>query len=94
MSSQGMKILIVRTICIQLTKTEDIRELCSYKEYYAIASGTIPPKTKGSKKKADTYTTTKQEPPTVPKEKKEKKSGKGKQKTTELETTQKAVLTS
>ncbi|GKD97846.1 hypothetical protein Tco_1381743 [Tanacetum coccineum] len=44
----------------------------------AIASGTIPPKMKGSKKKADTYTTTKQEPPTVPKEKKEKKSGKGK----------------
>ncbi|GJX99686.1 hypothetical protein Tco_0356705 [Tanacetum coccineum] len=72
---------------------EDIRNSESYKEYYAIASGTIPPKTKGSKKKADTDTTTKQKPPTVPKEKKEKKSGKGKQKTTELETISEAVLT-
>ncbi|GJT73738.1 hypothetical protein Tco_1033024 [Tanacetum coccineum] len=62
---------------------EDIRNSESYKEYYAIASGTIPPKIKGSKKKADTDTTTKQKPPTVPKEKKEKKSGKGKQKTTD-----------
>ncbi|GJS79402.1 hypothetical protein Tco_0729283 [Tanacetum coccineum] len=32
-------------------------------------------------------------PPTAPKEKKEKKSGKGKQKTTELETISEAVLT-
>ncbi|GJY69633.1 hypothetical protein Tco_0472615 [Tanacetum coccineum] len=72
---------------------EDIRNSESYKEYYAIASGTIPPKTKGSKKKADTDTTTKQKPPTAPKEKKEKKSGKGKQKTTELETISEAVLT-
>ncbi|GJS62064.1 hypothetical protein Tco_0656848 [Tanacetum coccineum] len=55
--------------------------------------GTIPPKTKGSKKKANTDTTTKQKPPTAPKEKKEKKSGKGKQKTTELETISEAVLT-
>ncbi|GJV57730.1 hypothetical protein Tco_1458735 [Tanacetum coccineum] len=31
--------------------------------------GTIPPKTKGSKKKANTYTITKQKPPTAPKEK-------------------------
>ncbi|GKE57648.1 hypothetical protein Tco_1496833 [Tanacetum coccineum] len=31
----------------------------SYKEYHAIASGKIPPKTKGSKKKDDTDTTTK-----------------------------------
>ncbi|GJZ08545.1 hypothetical protein Tco_0542828 [Tanacetum coccineum] len=51
---------------------EDIRNSESYKEYYVIASGMIPPKTKGSKKKADTNTTTKQKPPTVPKEKKEK----------------------
>ncbi|GKD17208.1 hypothetical protein Tco_1206366 [Tanacetum coccineum] len=58
---------------------EDIRNSESYKEYYAIAAGTIPPNIKGSKKKANTYTTTKQKPPTVPKEKKEKKSGKGKQ---------------
>ncbi|GKE04583.1 hypothetical protein Tco_1396601, partial [Tanacetum coccineum] len=65
----------------------------SYKEYYAIASGKIPPKTKGSKKKADTNTTTKQKPPTIPKEKKEKKSGKGKQKAKELETISEAVLT-
>ncbi|GJS27649.1 hypothetical protein Tco_0488269 [Tanacetum coccineum] len=72
---------------------EDIRNSESYKEYYAIASGTIPPKTKGSKKKANTDTTTKQKPPTAPKEKKEKKSGKGKQKTTELETISEAVLT-
>ncbi|GKB73862.1 hypothetical protein Tco_0935274 [Tanacetum coccineum] len=72
---------------------EDIRNSESYKEYYAIASGTIPPKTKGSKKKADTDTITKQKPPTVPKEKKEKKTGKGKQKTTELETISEAVLT-
>ncbi|GJS34732.1 hypothetical protein Tco_0533114 [Tanacetum coccineum] len=56
---------------------EDIRISESYKEYHAIASGKIPPKTKGSKKKADTDTTTKMKPPTVPKEKKEKKSGKG-----------------
>ncbi|GKF55239.1 hypothetical protein Tco_0165579, partial [Tanacetum coccineum] len=62
---------------------EDIRNSESYKEYYAIASGTIPPKTKGSKKKANTDTITKQKPPTAPKE---KKSGKGKLKTTELET--------
>ncbi|GJV66066.1 hypothetical protein Tco_1476894 [Tanacetum coccineum] len=72
---------------------EDIRISESYKEYHAIASGKIPPKTKGSKKKADTDTTTKMKPPTVPKEKKEKKSGKGKQKATELETISKAVLT-
>ncbi|GJR08191.1 hypothetical protein Tco_0790843 [Tanacetum coccineum] len=69
---------------------EDIRNSESYKEYYAIASGMIPPKTKGSKKKADTDTITKQKPPTVPKE---KKSGKGKQKSTELETISEAVLT-
>ncbi|GJV12561.1 hypothetical protein Tco_1354102 [Tanacetum coccineum] len=72
---------------------EDIRNSESYKEYYAIASGKIPPKTKGSKKKADTDTTTKQKPPTIPKEKKEKKSGKGKQKAKELETISEAVLT-
>ncbi|GJW92138.1 hypothetical protein Tco_0169691 [Tanacetum coccineum] len=64
---------------IELTN-EDIRISESYKEYHAIASGKIPPKTKGSKKKADTDTTTKLKPPTVPKEKKEKTSGKGKAK--------------
>ncbi|GJZ39412.1 hypothetical protein Tco_0585975 [Tanacetum coccineum] len=69
---------------------EDIRNSESYKEYYAIASGTIPPKTKGSKKKANTDTITKQKPPTAPKE---KKSGKAKQKTSELETISEADLT-
>ncbi|GKE73528.1 ribonuclease H-like domain-containing protein, partial [Tanacetum coccineum] len=53
----------------------------------------IPPKTKGSKKKADTDATTKQKPPTVPKEKKGKKTGKGKQKAKELEAISEAVLT-
>ncbi|GKF10080.1 hypothetical protein Tco_0048006, partial [Tanacetum coccineum] len=62
---------------------EDIRISESYKEYHAITSGKIPPKMKGSKKKANIDTTTKQKPPTAPKE---KKSGKGKKKTTELET--------
>ncbi|GJY06224.1 hypothetical protein Tco_0373278 [Tanacetum coccineum] len=76
----------------ELTKG-DIRNSESYKEYYAIASGKIPPKTKASKKKADTDATTKQKPPTIPKEKKEKKSGKGKQKAKELETISEAVLT-
>ncbi|GJT28221.1 hypothetical protein Tco_0908496 [Tanacetum coccineum] len=56
-------------------------------------SGKIPPKTKGSKKKADTDTTTKLKPPTVPKEKKEKTSGKGKQKAKELETIPEAIMT-
>ncbi|GJX08433.1 retrovirus-related pol polyprotein from transposon TNT 1-94 [Tanacetum coccineum] len=49
---------------------EDIRNSESYKEYYARASGTIPPKTKGSKKKANTDIITQQKPPTAPKEKK------------------------
>ncbi|GKD62217.1 hypothetical protein Tco_1299726 [Tanacetum coccineum] len=78
---------------LQYITNEDIRNSESYKEYHAIASGKIPPKMKGSKKKADTDATTKQKPPTVPKEKKEKKSGKGKQKAKELETISEAVLT-
>ncbi|GKB23149.1 hypothetical protein Tco_0862550 [Tanacetum coccineum] len=69
---------------------EDIRNSESYKEYYARASGTIPPKTKGSKKKANTDAIPKLTPPTAPKE---KKSGKGKQKTAELETISEADLT-
>ncbi|GKD90405.1 hypothetical protein Tco_1365912, partial [Tanacetum coccineum] len=72
---------------------EDIRNSESYKEYYAISSGKIPPKTKVSKKKADSDATTKQKPPTVPKEKKDKKTGKGKQKDKELETISEAILT-
>ncbi|GJX72693.1 hypothetical protein Tco_0309864 [Tanacetum coccineum] len=69
---------------------EDIRNSESYKEYYAMASGTIPPKTKGSKKKANTDAIPKRKPPTAPKE---KKSGTGKQKTTELEKISEADLT-
>ncbi|GKD57123.1 hypothetical protein Tco_1290510, partial [Tanacetum coccineum] len=72
---------------------EDIRNSESYKEYYAIASGKIPPKTKASKKKADSDATTKQKPPTVPKEKKGKKTRKGKQKAKELETISEVILT-
>ncbi|GJW59456.1 hypothetical protein Tco_0108791 [Tanacetum coccineum] len=69
---------------------EDIRNSESYKEYYAMASGTIPPKTKGSKKKANTDAIPKRKPSTAPKE---KKSGTGKQKTTELENIPEADLT-
>ncbi|GKB36255.1 hypothetical protein Tco_0881197 [Tanacetum coccineum] len=54
---------------------EDIRNSESYKEYYARASGTIPPTIKGSKKKANTDTIPKLKPPTASKK---KKSGKGK----------------
>ncbi|GJV70711.1 hypothetical protein Tco_1490706 [Tanacetum coccineum] len=82
--------LVVRAILPVALTNEDIRNSESYKEYYAIASGTIPPKTKGSKKKANTDTITKQKPPTAPTE---KKSGKGKLKTTELETISEADLT-
>ncbi|GJV91198.1 hypothetical protein Tco_1539011 [Tanacetum coccineum] len=61
---------LYRTILPAKLTNEDIRNSESYKEYYAIASGKIPPKTKASKKKADSDATTKQKPPTVPKEKK------------------------
>ncbi|GJW25756.1 hypothetical protein Tco_0039567 [Tanacetum coccineum] len=54
------------------------------------ANRTIPPKTKGSKKKANTDAIPKRKPPTAPKE---KKSGTGKQKTTELENIPEADLT-
>ncbi|GJS76460.1 hypothetical protein Tco_0726341 [Tanacetum coccineum] len=77
---------------LELTN-EEIRNSESYKEYYAIASGKIPPKTKASKKKADSDAPTKQKSPTVPKEKKGKKTGKGKQKAKELETISEATLT-
>ncbi|GJS77744.1 hypothetical protein Tco_0727625 [Tanacetum coccineum] len=68
---------------------EDIRNSESYKEYYAIALGKVPPKTKASKKKSDSEATSKQKPPIVPTEKKDKQSGKGKQ----LETISDAALT-
>ncbi|GJZ12965.1 hypothetical protein Tco_0548195, partial [Tanacetum coccineum] len=71
---------LYRTILPVALTNEDIRNSESYKEYYAIASGITPPKKKGSKKKADTDTITKQKPPTVPKEVKEKKSRQGKKK--------------
>ncbi|GJZ95824.1 retrovirus-related pol polyprotein from transposon TNT 1-94 [Tanacetum coccineum] len=80
---------------------EDIRNSESYKEYYAIASGEVPPKTKASvhKKKADSDTTPKEKPPTDPKDKRVKQTGKmtgsGKQKqpTTGLETLSETALT-
>ncbi|GJW47266.1 hypothetical protein Tco_0078912 [Tanacetum coccineum] len=84
---------VYRTILPAELTNEDIRNSKSYKEYYAIASGKIPPKTKASKKKADSDATTKQKPPTVPKEKKGNKTGKGKQKAKELETISEAILT-
>ncbi|GKD56942.1 hypothetical protein Tco_1290329, partial [Tanacetum coccineum] len=74
---------LYRTILPAELTNEDICNSESYKEYYAIASGKIPPKTKESKKKADPDATTKLKPPTVPKEKKGKKTGKGKQKATD-----------
>ncbi|GKF67123.1 hypothetical protein Tco_0193640, partial [Tanacetum coccineum] len=51
---------------------EEIRISESYKEYHAIASGKIPPKTKGSKKKDDTDTTTKLKLPQSPKKRKKR----------------------
>ncbi|GJR67475.1 hypothetical protein Tco_0013540, partial [Tanacetum coccineum] len=50
----------------------------SYKEYYAIASGKVPPKTKASvhKKKADFDTTPKEKPSTDPKDKRVKQTSK------------------
>ncbi|GJX17959.1 hypothetical protein Tco_0218791 [Tanacetum coccineum] len=55
---------------------EDIRNSESYKEYYAIASGKVPPKTKASvhKKKADSDTKPKEKPPTDPKDKRVKQT--------------------
>ncbi|GJY93187.1 hypothetical protein Tco_0508969 [Tanacetum coccineum] len=48
---------------------EDIRNSESYKEYYAMASGTIPPKTKEArKKKLIQDAILKRKPPTAPKE--------------------------
>ncbi|GKE14614.1 hypothetical protein Tco_1422191, partial [Tanacetum coccineum] len=80
---------------------EDIQNSESYKEYYAIASGEVPPKIKASvhKKKADSDTTPKEKPPTDPKDKRVKQTGKmtssGKQKqpTTGLETLSDIALT-
>ncbi|GKA32778.1 hypothetical protein Tco_0719145 [Tanacetum coccineum] len=80
---------------------EDIRNSESYKGYYAIASGEVPPKTKASvhKKKADSDTTPKEKPLTDPKDKRVKQTGKmtgsGKQKqpTTGLDTLSDIALT-
>ncbi|GKA16373.1 hypothetical protein Tco_0696120 [Tanacetum coccineum] len=80
---------------------QTIRNSESYKEYYAIASGEVPPKTKASvhKKKADSDTTPKEKPPTDPKDKRVKQTGKmtgsGKQKqpTTGLNTLSDIALT-
>ncbi|GJU65871.1 hypothetical protein Tco_1247706 [Tanacetum coccineum] len=54
----------------------DIRNTESNKRSYARAFRTIPPKTKGSKKKANTDIITQQKPPTAPKEKKSGKENK------------------
>ncbi|GJU53861.1 hypothetical protein Tco_1227575 [Tanacetum coccineum] len=56
---------------------EDIHNSESYKEYYAIASGKIPPKTKASKKKTDSDATTKQKPHTVPKKRRQEEQENG-----------------
>ncbi|GJR99727.1 hypothetical protein Tco_0316236 [Tanacetum coccineum] len=69
---------------------EDIRNSESYKEYYAMASGTIPPKTKGSKKKANTDALPKRKPSTAPKK---QKTGTRKHKSSELENISEADLT-
>ncbi|GJS99692.1 hypothetical protein Tco_0820862 [Tanacetum coccineum] len=79
---------------------EDIRNSESYKEYYAIASGEVPLKIKASvhKKKDDSDTTPKEKPPTDPKDKRVKQTGKmtvsGKQKqpATGLETLSEIAL--
>ncbi|GJS46177.1 hypothetical protein Tco_0596298 [Tanacetum coccineum] len=76
--------------CRVALTNEDIRNSESYKEYYAMASGTIPPKTKGSKKKANTDAIPKLKLSTAPKK---QKSGTGKQKTSELENISEADLT-
>ncbi|GJT35510.1 hypothetical protein Tco_0925929 [Tanacetum coccineum] len=80
---------------------EDIRNSESYKEYYAIASREVPLKTKASvhKKKDDSDTTPKKKPPTDPKDKRVKQTGKmtgsgmQKQLATVLETLFKIALT-
>ncbi|GKC73079.1 hypothetical protein Tco_1118962 [Tanacetum coccineum] len=84
----------------ELTK-EGIQNSESYKEYYVIASGEVPPKTKASvhKKKADSDITPKEKPPTYPKDKRVKQtskmtgSGKQKQPATGLETLFEIALT-
>ncbi|GKF24259.1 hypothetical protein Tco_0076581, partial [Tanacetum coccineum] len=55
---------------------EDIRNSGSYKEYYVIALGEVPPKIKASvhKKKVDSDTTPKEKPPTDPKDKRVKQT--------------------
>ncbi|GJQ95909.1 hypothetical protein Tco_0007048 [Tanacetum coccineum] len=83
------------------TTINDIQNSESYKKYYDIASGEVPPKTKASvhKKKADSDTTPKEKPPTYPKDKRVKQTGKmtgsGKQKqpATGLETLSEIALT-
>ncbi|GJR88318.1 retrovirus-related pol polyprotein from transposon TNT 1-94 [Tanacetum coccineum] len=66
------------TILPKELTNEDIQNSESYKEYYAIALGEVPPKTKASvhKKKADSDTTPKENPPTDPKGKRVKQTGK------------------
>ncbi|GJR86120.1 hypothetical protein Tco_0210131 [Tanacetum coccineum] len=91
-SYDNIRLSQAQILWVALTN-EDIRNSESYKEYYVIASGTIPPKTKRSKKKANTGTITKQKPPTAPKDVKEKKSGQEKQKAKHLETISEEMMT-
>ncbi|GKA15742.1 hypothetical protein Tco_0695489 [Tanacetum coccineum] len=80
---------------------EYIRNSESYKGYYTIALGEVPPKMKASiyKKKSDSDTTPKEKPPTDPKDKRVKQTGKmtdsrkQKQPTTGLETLSEIALT-
>ncbi|GJW33167.1 hypothetical protein Tco_0053199 [Tanacetum coccineum] len=75
---------------IGIKPTKDIAYSESYKEYYAMASGTCLLRQKVSKKKANTDAIPKRKSSTAPKK---KKSGTGKQKTSELENISEAELT-
>ncbi|GJW25037.1 hypothetical protein Tco_0038848 [Tanacetum coccineum] len=82
----------------KLLTNKDIQNSESYKEYYAIALGEVPQKTKASvhKKKADSEMIPKEKPSTDPKDKRVKQTGKligsGKQKQ-RLETLSEIALT-
>ncbi|GKA01367.1 hypothetical protein Tco_0674032 [Tanacetum coccineum] len=67
----------ILTFLISLGHSGEIRKITDV-NYYAIASGEVPPKTKASvhKKKANFDTTPKEKPPTNPKDKRVKQTGK------------------
>ncbi|GJV67541.1 hypothetical protein Tco_1483050 [Tanacetum coccineum] len=70
------KLILYGAILPKELTNEDIQNFESYKEYHAIASGKVLPKTKASvhKKKADSDTTPKEKPPTDPKDKRVKQT--------------------